>query len=85
MDGMLWLAPCSSVHGLGMRIDLDVAYLDRQGRVLDVARLRRWSVHRPRRRARTVVEAAPGAMERAGVRVGSVLALEGIAAEGSDR
>ena len=36
-DEALYLAPCSSVHTVGMRYGIDVAFVDRQGRVLKVA------------------------------------------------
>ena len=76
--GALLLTPCSSVHSVGMRVDLDVAYLDRGGVVLDVAALARNRAHLPRRRARSVLEAAPrgpgalgrGARGAGGVRAG---------------
>ncbi|MGN6301116.1 MAG: DUF192 domain-containing protein [Angustibacter sp.] len=71
----LLLHPCSSVHSLGMRVDLQVAYLDRDLRVLEVADLPRWRVHRPRRRAAAVLEAAPGALTACGVRPGARLAV----------
>lgn len=71
----LLLHPCSSVHSLGMRIDLEVAYLDAHLTVLEVVDLPRWRVHRPRRRAAAVLEAAPGALTSCGVRPGVRLTL----------
>lgn len=39
----LWIAPCNSVHMLGMRQALDVVYLDRDGVILKcVPTLRPW-------------------------------------------
>ncbi|KQX65961.1 DUF192 domain-containing protein [Angustibacter sp. Root456] len=72
----LLLHPCSSVHSLGMRVDLQVAYLDRDLIVLELADLPRWRVHLPRRRAAAVLEAAPGALTACGVRLGVRLALK---------
>lgn len=74
--GALLLTPCSSVHSVGMRVDLDVAYLDRGGVVLDVAPLPRNRVHLPRRRARSVLEAAPGALAGWGVVPGARVVCE---------
>ena len=74
--GALLLTPCSSVHSVGMRVDLDVAYLDRGGVVLDVAALPRNRVHRPRWRARSVLEAAPGALAAWGVVPGARVVCE---------
>ncbi len=39
----LWLIPCWAIHTVGMRASLDVAFLDRQGRVLKLVRqLKPW-------------------------------------------
>ncbi|MCU1379334.1 MAG: hypothetical protein JWN29_2317 [Acidimicrobiales bacterium] len=72
-DGALVLIPARAVHSLGMRFDLDVAYLDADGIVLDVHRLRRHRVGLPRWRARSVVEAQAGAFARWSVRPGDRL------------
>lgn len=73
----LLLHPCSSVHSLGMLTALEVAYLDPDLTVLEVLDLPRWRVHRPRRRAAAVLEAAPGALTACGVRAGRRLSLDG--------
>jgi len=38
----LWIRRCRAVHTCGMRYAIDVAFLDRGGRVLRVARLAPW-------------------------------------------
>jgi hypothetical protein len=63
-DGALVLTPARAVHTIGMRFDLDVAYLDREGVVVDCHRMRRHRVGLPRWRARSVVEARSGAFAR---------------------
>lgn len=70
IEGALLLAPANSVHTLGMRFPIDVAYLDRASRVLAVRTMRPGRVGLPRPRARSVLEAEAGAMERWGVRRG---------------
>jgi uncharacterized membrane protein (UPF0127 family) len=75
IDGALLLTPTRSVHTVGMRFDLDVAYLSREGVVLEVARMRRNRVGRPRWRARAVLEAEAGAFERWGFGVGDVVEM----------
>ena len=75
VPGALLLHPCSSVHSVGMLVDLEVAYLDADLTVLEVVDLPRWRMHRPRRRAAAVIEAAPGALTRHGVRPGVRLSL----------
>jgi uncharacterized membrane protein (UPF0127 family) len=72
-DGALVLTPARAVHSLGMRFDLDVAYLDADGIVLDVHRLRRNRVGLPRWRARWIVEAQAGAFARWSLRAGDRL------------
>lgn len=69
--GALWLHGTSSVHMVGMSYAIDVAVLDGDGLVLRTATLRPWTgMTWPRRGARSVVEAAPGALEGWGVRPG---------------
>ncbi|MFI6492750.1 DUF192 domain-containing protein [Streptomyces sp. NPDC050564] len=70
IEGALLLSPASSVHTVGMRFAIDVAYLDRKSRVLAVRTMRPGRVGLPRPRARYVLEAEAGAMERWGVRRG---------------
>ncbi len=71
IDGVLWLPGVRSVHTVGMRFALDVAWLDRTGRVLRTASLRpgRLSAWIPR--AAGVVEAEQGRFERWGLVVGA--------------
>ncbi|MET8855226.1 DUF192 domain-containing protein [Streptomyces sp. NPDC004579] len=71
IEGALLLAPASSVHTMGMRFAIDVAYLDRSSRVLAVRTMRPGRLGLPRPRARRVLEAEAGAMERWGVRRGT--------------
>lgn len=72
----LLLHPCTSVHGLGMRRALEVAYIGRDGTVLDVAPLRPWTMHLPRKGAVAVWETPPGELTALGVRPGTVLGFE---------
>ncbi|NLT55766.1 MAG: DUF192 domain-containing protein [Actinomycetales bacterium] len=71
--GALWLQPCSSVHCVGMRYPIDVALLNRRGRVLAVRTLRPGRMTMPSPRVRAVVEAPAGAMAEWGIRRGDVL------------
>jgi uncharacterized membrane protein (UPF0127 family) len=64
IDGALVLTPTRAVHTIGMRFDLDVAYLDREGVVVDCHRMPRRRIGLPRWRARSVVEAEAGAFAR---------------------
>lgn len=70
VTGALLLSPASSVHTIGMRIPIDVAYLDRHLRVITVRTMRPGRLGWPRLRARHVLEAEAGAMAGWGLRVG---------------
>jgi uncharacterized membrane protein (UPF0127 family) len=72
-DGVLVLTPARAVHTIGMRFDLDVAYLDDRGVVVDCHRMRRHRIGLPRWRARSVVEAQAGAFGRWQLRPGDQL------------
>lgn len=71
--GAIVLRPCRWVHTLGMRFDIDVAFLDADGVVVKTMQMRRQRVGIPVWRARSVVEASAGAFARWGLRVGDRL------------
>jgi hypothetical protein len=73
IHGGLLITPCRSVHTVGMRFTLDVAYLDADLAVLEVARMVPNRIGLPRWAARSVLEAAAGAFERWGLAPGDVL------------
>ncbi|WP_277439858.1 DUF192 domain-containing protein [Streptomyces sp. SPB162] len=76
LTGALLLTPATSVHTVRMRFAIDVAYLDRRLRVLAVRTMPPGRLGRPRLRARHVLEAEAGAMERWGVRRGVRVEIE---------
>ncbi|MGP4049398.1 DUF192 domain-containing protein [Streptomyces sp. 2A115] len=78
IEGALLLTPASAVHTLGMRFPVDVAYLDRKLRVLAVRTMRPGRIGLPRFRARHVLEAEAGAMERWGLRRGALVSVRDI-------
>ena len=73
LDGALWLPRTRAVHTLGMRFAIDVAYCDGEGKVLEIVTMRPWRLGRPRLRARSVVEAQAGCLQRWGVAAGTTL------------
>jgi len=73
IEGAMLLTPARSVHSLGMRFPLDVAWCDRDLTVLRVARLRRHRMTRPVARARAVIEAEAGSFARWNLTVGDHL------------
>lgn len=77
VTGALLIAPARSVHTLGMRFPIDVAYCDHELRVLRVGWMPPWRLGLPVRGCRCVVEAEAGAFERWGLEPGDVLEVEG--------
>ncbi|MGW2098598.1 DUF192 domain-containing protein [Streptomyces olivaceoviridis] len=71
VDGALLLSPASGVHTFGMRIPIDVAYLDRRLTVIAVRTMRPGRLGLPRPWARHVLEAEAGAMAGWGLRPGA--------------
>ncbi len=69
----LVLHKCRWVHSLFMRVTIDVAYLDEEGQVVFIERLRPWRVAAPVWRARSVIEAASGSFERWNLNVGDIV------------
>ena len=76
IDGALLLQPARSVHTIGMRFPLDVAWCDGDLTVLRVARIPRNRMSRPVARARAVIEAEAGAFARWELAVGDQLELQ---------
>ena len=77
IDGALLLRPCRSVHTIGMRVAIDVAFCDATGSVLRTCTLRPWRLSPVVPRAAFVVEAADGAFERWNLAPGDRLELRG--------
>lgn len=76
IEGCLLLRPARSVHTLGMRFAVDVAYLDRDLRVVRVTTMRPWRVGRPVVRANSVLEAEAGTFASWSLEPGDVLELK---------
>jgi len=60
----LWIAPCRSIHTVGMRFSLDLIWLDGEDQVLDVAHDVAPRRQRTRWAARSVIEVAAGQGDR---------------------
>jgi uncharacterized protein len=86
-DGGLHVEGTRTVHTIGMRFDIDVAFLSGERVVVRVARLKPWRVAMGGRTARSAVETEAGALERWGIRVGDQLEVRevpnGAVSEGS--
>jgi hypothetical protein len=63
-DEGVWITPCSAIHTLGMRVTIDVIFVDAEGTVLDVVgNVRPNRLLVTRRGARAVVELGSGALD----------------------
>lgn len=72
-DGALLIEPTRSVHTVGMRFAIDVAFCDRDLTVVAVKRLVPYRVALPVRGTRAVIEAEAGSFDRWGLDVGTEL------------
>ena len=75
IDGCLVIERARSVHTIGMRFDIDVAYIGSDGTVLRIDQLRRHRIGRPVPRAVMIVEAEWGAFDRWSLHVGDRVEL----------
>lgn len=73
LEGAILLRPARSVHTIGMRFPIDVAYCDKDLKVLCTLTMRPLRIGRPRPKAHAVVEARAGAFERWGLEAGDTL------------
>ena len=73
IDGAIYRLPCRSVHTLGMRFAIYVAFVDEEMVVLRVVHMRPWRLARPSWRAKGVVEAEAGSFASWELRVGDQL------------
>lgn len=77
IEGALLLRPARSVHTIGMRFPIDVAFLDGALVVLATVTMRPGRIGMPRLSARAVIEAEAGAFARWSLRVGDQLEIKG--------
>lgn len=74
-EGAFIIPSCRSVHTIGMRFPIDVAYIDTAGTVIRIRHMRRYRVDLPVRHSTMVVEAVAGSFERWDLKVGDVVEL----------
>ncbi|MHB1487512.1 MAG: DUF192 domain-containing protein [Acidimicrobiales bacterium] len=77
LAGALLIRPGRSVHTLGMRFAIDVAFCDKDLKVLATTTLSPYRLSVPRRGAHCVIEAPAGAFERWHLAVGDQLEIQG--------
>ncbi len=76
--GAILLRPARSVHSLGMRFPIDVAFCDREMTVLRLITLRPERLARPTLGCRCVIEAEAGAFARWRLAVGDHLEVRDV-------
>lgn len=75
--GGLWIIPCRSVHSFGMRYEIDILFLDRQGRVVGMYQwFRRNRLSRIFWSARGVLELSAGTIDRTSTAVGDEVVFQ---------
>jgi len=72
-EGAILLTPVRSVHTMGMRFPIDVAFCDADLVVLGIRRVKPHRLPRPPRHTRAIVEAEAGSFERWKLKVGDQL------------
>ena len=76
VDGALLISKARSVHTIGMRFPIDVAFCDRELTVLSTTTMPRHRIGAPRLRARFVLEAEAGAFLRWQLQAGDRLEIK---------
>ena len=71
IEGAFVIPNCRWVHTFGMRVPIDIAYLDADGNVIKTVQMSKMRLGAPVWNARTVVEAQKGAFARWGINVGN--------------
>lgn len=69
----LWIVPCTSVHTFFMRFPIDVAFVDREGRIVKVVEHMGAGRLAFARGAKSVIELAAGSARRMGLATGQRL------------
>lgn len=73
LEGAVLLVNTRSVHTVAMKFDIDVAFLDRDNRVIKIIRMVPNRVSLYVIKAKSVIEVEAGALARWGVRIGDEL------------
>jgi uncharacterized membrane protein (UPF0127 family) len=78
LDGAILLKPARSVHTIRMRFPIDVAFCNRDLKVVKVVTLHRNRVSMPVLKARSAIECEAGMLKKWGVRRGDRLEIRGL-------
>jgi len=73
VDNAMVITQCKWIHTVGVKMPLDIAYLDAHGAVIKTERVKPLRISAPVSRCKTVVEARAGSFERWNLKVGDVI------------
>jgi uncharacterized protein len=75
-DEGLWIEPCSAIHTIGMRVPIDVIFLDKARRIIRLyQKVPRWRWALICWKARSVIELGCGALQETDLLPGDCLEL----------
>lgn len=77
IEGALLLEPARSIHTIGMRFPIDVAFVDRQMVVVKALTMKPWRLGLPVPKAHAVIEAEAGAFGSWRLAIGDQLEVKG--------
>jgi uncharacterized membrane protein (UPF0127 family) len=73
VENAMVITQCKWIHTVGVKVPLDIAYLDAHGAVIKTERVKPFRISAPVSRCKTVVEASAGSFERWNLKVGDVI------------
>ncbi|MEH7225118.1 DUF192 domain-containing protein [Bacillus sp. JJ1566] len=72
----LHLTPCDSIHMFFMRFPLDIVFLDKENRIVDVRHnLQPWRIAIPKKRAYSTLELPAGTIKKNNIQIGDQVVL----------
>lgn len=72
-DGAMVIPQCKWIHSIGVKVALDVAYLNSVNAVIKVQRVKPMRIALPVAQSRIVIEAAAGSFARWGLKLGDTV------------
>ncbi|MEI8287282.1 MAG: DUF192 domain-containing protein, partial [Actinomycetes bacterium] len=67
----LVIDPCNWVHSFGMKVAIDVVYVNADNVVVGIETMKPWRIGPYTRKASRVIEASAGSLERWNIEIGS--------------
>ena len=74
----LVIDPCNWVHTFGMKVAIDVVYVDADNVVVGVDTLKPWRIGPYTRKAARVIEASAGSLERWNITIGNTVEVRDV-------